>query len=171
MTDDPFNPPSAKVDDPVAKTQPYGSVWKGVLIGGAIDLGGSTALGFIIVIVYIVLNIDSSTGLSEIMGLLMNFVEESLSFDSAWGLAGVILGSIISLIAGYVCALFAREFWIKAALILGAIDALYVLANGQGFYSIETNLGYGLLTFTLVFIGGWIRVLQQQKLGRNKATD
>ena len=163
MTDNPFNPPSAEVEDPLEKTQPYGSLWKGVIIGGVIDLGGSTALGFVFVILYAVLNIDSISSLPDILNLLEQLVEESVSFTSVWGLTGIILGSIISLVAGYVCALFAREFWIKAALILGAIDALYVMANGQGFYSMETNLGFGLLTFILVFIGGWLRVLQKGK--------
>ena len=156
MADDPFAPPKTSVADSDGPPQP-GSLWKGVLIGGVVDLGGTTILGIVIFFTYAVLHVTPEMSQGDLEVLSEQFTRDAARLDSVWGLAGIGLGSGLSLLGGYVCARFAKESWKLATLILGVAVAAIGVASAAEYYLLGENLSLGLLTVAIVYFGGWLR--------------
>lgn len=156
MVENPFAPPRSHVADTDEPSKP-GSVWKGMLIGGALDIIGTTVLIIVVFILFTAFNVSPDMSPEDIEGLGEQFAQELTSIDSVWGLVSFSLGSGLSLLGGYVCAIFARERWKMAALMLGIAVAVFGLISGADSYSLGENLSLSLLTFVLIYAGGWLR--------------
>ena len=164
MSDNPFAPPKSHVEDSDKARKP-GSIWKGALIGIVVDIVGTTIGVTVISIMYMTLNITQDMSPTDIEDLSKRFVEELSDYSSIWGLAGVVLGFGLSLIGGYVCAIFAKERWKKAALIFGSALVIYGLYLGKDNYSIGENISISLLTFIMIYLGGWLREGRHENQG------
>ena len=162
MTDEPFAPPRTHVADTDAHAQP-GSVWKGVLIGGTVDVVGTTVLGIIIFFAYMALNVSPEMSPADIDLLGERFSQEAVRLDSVWGFSGFIIGGGLSLLGGYICAGFARERWKLAALTLGVAMAAFGLVSVAEYYSLGENLSLALLTLAAVYLGGWLHEGQRTR--------
>jgi len=75
----------------------------------------------------------------------------------------MVLGSGSSCLGGYVCAIFAKERWKTAALILAIAIAVFGFIFGSNSHALGVNLSLILLTVVLIYLGGWLREGRQQK--------
>lgn len=164
MSDNPFAPPKSHVEDS-DKTQKPGSIWKGVVIGIVVDIVGTTGGVIVISIVYMTLNLTPDMTPTEIEGISAKFSAELANFSSIWGLSGVVVGLGMSLLGGYICAIFAKERWKKAAVIYGVILAIYGLYLGKDYSTIGENISLSILTFIVIYLGGWLREGRHENQG------
>jgi hypothetical protein len=104
-----------------------GSPLRAVLTGVAVDIGGSAMIGFVLAAIY-ALELDSQ-GLSE------SDMREAMSHippDSAVAVAGTLLGALVSVFAGYVCARIVRRGEYRCGFAMTAIVAVYGLVIDGG---------------------------------------
>ena len=154
MTDNPYNSPNSQVESESHRT---GSLWKGILFGGLADLGGTIVMSIIMISIYMALNWSADMTPEKIEEVTNMFVEDSSSFNNIWGIIGLVFGLGFSVLGGYICALFAREKWKKAILILAAILTIYGLVMGSDIYQIGVLLVLTLLSIFAMLLGGWLR--------------
>jgi len=155
VSNNPFAPPTSNVDS--GKSLKPGSIWKGIVIGGLIDFVGTTVFSIILFIVYMALHNTSNLSPDDIQALSQQYTKDLLQLGSIWGLLSFGVGSGLSLLGGYVCARFAKERWKTANTILGIAMAGLGLFSGGKYYSLGANLSLGILTFAIVYAGGWLR--------------
>jgi hypothetical protein len=127
MPTDPFKPPEADSPRRPRAPRPAGSPLRAVLTGVAVDIGGSALVGFLLAAIY-ALQLDAQ-GLSE------SDMREAMSHippDSAVAVAGTLLGALISVFAGYVCARIVRRDETRCGLAMAAIMAVYGLVIDGG---------------------------------------
>ena len=84
MLENPFAPPKAHVEDSDSSRKP-GSILKGVLFGGLIDIVATTVFITIVSVVYIVLNIAPDITPEQLENLNEQLQQELVSIDSIWG--------------------------------------------------------------------------------------
>ena len=162
MAENPFNPPQSNISD-MSKNEKKGSLWIGILVGGAVDIGGTSILGIIMFVIYLFTNISQTITPEEIMGITEGFTHDVASLDSIYGILSYIIGITFSLIGGYVCAHFAREHWKLAVLILAALISIFGVLMAIGYYPIGRNLVLGFLTFIVILLGGWLNYIRRKK--------
>jgi len=156
MTENPYNSPGSEVESDSESQRP-GSLWKGILFGGLLDLGGSIAAGTIMLIIYM-LQVWSPEMTPEYLEQVANqYTKEITSFSNIWSFISLFFGLGFSVLGGYVCAFFAREKWQKAVLILAAILSGYALLVGGEHYQLGVLLVLTLLSVISIYIGGWLR--------------
>ncbi len=141
----PFSPPNSKIVM-VDKTQPRPV--KAVIVGVLIDIGGSLAAGIVVAIAFSVVLASRGLSVEQIEQELTN-----IDSGSAVGLLSSLLGGVISLCAGYVCARIAgiREY--RTGTILAAASSCFGLVMGSGYYSTVEQLALGALTVASVMLG------------------
>ncbi len=156
MTENPYNSPNSDVESDNKSHRP-GSIWKGVLFGGLADIGGTMVISTIIAIIYL-MQIWSPDMTPEKIEEVMNlYGEDSSNFNNIWSFIGLGFGLGFSVLGGYVCAIFARERWKKAALILAAILSGYGLYIGIEIYQLGVILALTLLSVMATYFGSWLR--------------
>jgi len=156
MTNDPYNSPESEVESESNSKRP-GSLWKGVVIGGVADIGGTIIMSTIMAIVYLAMLWSPEMTPENIEEAMQLYVEDTSSFNNIWSFIGIALGLGFSVFGGYICAIFAREKWKKAALILAAILSGYSLIMGSEVYQLGVILSLTLLSVAAIFIGSWLR--------------
>ena len=163
MTENPFRPPTAEVET-AEESKQRGSLWKGVLLGGVADFGGTLAMGTIMFIIFLV-QIWSPEMTPEQMERVAEEYTQLLSdFDNIWSLLGLVFGLGFSVLGGFVCAIFAKERWKNAVLILASILSVYGLLAGSEYYQLGVNIVLVILSFMSIYLGGWLRArMQAQK--------
>jgi len=104
-----------------------GSPLRAVLTGVAVDIGGSAVIGFVLAAIY-ALQLESQ-GVSEAD---MREAMSHIPPDSAVAVAGTLLGAIVSVFAGYVCARIVRRDEYRYGAAMTAIVAVYGLVIDGG---------------------------------------
>ncbi len=162
MVENPFAPPKAHVEDSDVSRKP-GSILKGVVFGGLLDIVLTTVLITIVSVVYVVLNITPDITPEQLESLNEQLQQELANIESIWGVSGIAVGSGSSLLGGYVCAIFAKERWKTAAIILGIAISVFGLIFGSDTYTIGVNMSLGLITIFLIYFGAWLREGREKK--------
>jgi hypothetical protein len=139
MPTNPFQPPET---DPARKPPPVppGSPLKAVLAGLAVYIGGTTLLSMVVAVLY-ALQLHAQ-GLSE------GEMREAMAHmprDSALYIGGTLLGALLSVAGGYVCARIARRDEYRIGLVMAAVSGLAGLLLGGVDEAADMAL---LLTFT-----------------------
>lgn len=120
-------PPESKLSRKPRPLEP-GSPLRAVLMGMAVDIVGSALVGVVLVAVY-ALQLQG-TGLSD------DALREALQRippDSGVAVAGTVLGALMSVAGGYVCARVVRRDEYRVGLVMAALLALWgLLADGGG---------------------------------------
>lgn len=123
MSNNPFKPPDTdSTKNPRVPDVP-GSPLKAVLSGLAVDLGGSAVLGIVL---------DQVYGLTQGgQGLASGEIDDAMQHiptASAFGVLGIVLGALMSVAGGYVCArvVLRDEYRVGAA--MAAVSMLLGLA-------------------------------------------
>lgn len=155
LPENPFAPPNATVRD--ANDRRPGSIIRGVLIGGAVDIGGTVLLTIVLYIVYV--NVNPSP--PDINADGEDFVRAATSFSTIWGLLSLVGGLSLSLLGGYVCAGISRERWRVAGIILAAAIAVFGAMSSGDYFSIGENLALAFLSAVVVFTGSWLRAARK----------
>jgi hypothetical protein len=137
MDHDPFKPPASRVE--VADTK-RGSAVKAVMVGLAVDVGGSMLVGGLAMAAYgVYLGATGSTP-DEAAGVAATF-----SYDSPLGIALAMIGCLFSVLGGFVCARIANHAEYRLGAIMCAISIVLSLAMGY-------QEGQGLVTAILIVL-------------------
>ena len=142
MSTNPFKPPETdSTKNPLPSAGP-GSMHKAVLMGLAVDIGGSLVVGSFVAVMYAAqLHGD---GLSE------NEMREAtmhMRHDTALYVAGLLGGLLMSTLGGFVCARVARRGEARPGLVMAACSGLFGLMLGT---SAEGDGMLWLLTITSI---------------------
>ena len=156
MNNDPYHSPNSEVESD-SESQRSGSLWKGILIGGVADIGGTIAMSTILIIIYMVQVWSPEMTPESIEQVIEQFTIDMASFNNAWSIISHAIGLGFSMLGGYVCAVFAKEKWKKAVLILAAILGGFGLLMGIDVYQFGANLALLLLSVIAIYTGAWLR--------------
>ena len=122
MSNNPFKPP----DTDLRGKPPPNSPVKAVLVGLAIDIGGSTLVGILLSIAYAATLVN--TGLSE------DELKEAVTHippDSVFSIAGTLLGAACSVLGGYVCARIVCRDEFRTGAVMASLSGFLGLTLGS----------------------------------------
>jgi hypothetical protein len=145
VANNPYTPPNSPVGD-VAPEK--GSPAKAVILGVVVDVGGSFAAGMLLTTVYIAVEMSRGSSEAEVAAALT-----TLSPYSWFGLTGMGLGCLLSVLAGYVCARIAKKDEYGLGAIVAAISVVVALLTGAQQFSAVFNGVLAVLTGASVMIG------------------
>jgi hypothetical protein len=130
MSINPFKPPESDSTKSPRPPATPGSPLKAVLTGLAVDIGGSAMLGVVISVIYAVQLHGQGVADDE-----MREAMENMPHDSALYIGGTLLGALLSVLGGYVCARVARRDEYRAGIAMAAISAVLglMMAGHPGF--------------------------------------
>jgi len=106
MTNNPYNSPGSEVESD-SESQRSGSLWKGILIGGLVDFGGTMVMSTVMAIIYIVMIWSPDMTPENIEEVINQYTLDLTSFSNIWSIISHVLGLSFSVLGGYVCAIFA----------------------------------------------------------------
>ena len=122
MPTNPFKPPETDSTKGPRPPAAAGSPLRAVLTGLAVDIGGSTVLGLVISLIYAIQL--HGQGVAEGQ---MREAMDNMPHDSALYIAGTLLGALMSVLGGYVCARVARRDEYRAGAVMAAVSAVFGL--------------------------------------------
>ena len=161
MSQDPYTPPASNLE--VADTK-RGSAIKAVVVGLAADIGGTIVVSLLAAIVY-----------GGYLGATGNTPEETaasmqaFSYDSPLGIALASVGTLFSVLGGFICARIARHSEYRLGLIMGAVSlVLVLLTTGNEDHAIMTALPL-VATLAAIMVGVHLGVLKNKKGGPKAA--
>jgi hypothetical protein len=141
----PFTPPNARLSD---RPPQAGSGLKAVLLGLAVDIGGSTLAGLVLTIAYAIFVAPADATTEQIVASLQSIPE-----DSWISIAAMVVGGGFSVLGGFVCARVARH----SEFALGAVLALLSISFGLWVSAEDTpvmlDVGLSVVTFFAVMFG------------------
>jgi len=127
MSNNPYKPPES---DPTGARTPDvpGSPLRAILTGLVIDLGGSAVLGIVLTSVYALTLSGQDMTDAQIDAALQH-----IPAASAFGVLGIVLGALMSVLGGFVCArvVLRNEYRVGAAM-AGISVLLGVMLGGDG---------------------------------------
>jgi hypothetical protein len=125
MSDDPYKPPES---DPATRTPDVpGSPLRAVLTGLTIDIGGSAVLGIVLGQVY-----GWTLSGPDVTQAQINDAVAHLPLASPFGVLGLLLGSLMSVLGGFVCARIVLRNEYRAGFAMAAVSVLFGLMVGDG---------------------------------------
>jgi hypothetical protein len=157
---DPFTPPAANVEAPEFKR---GSAVKAVLVGLAVDIGGSIAFAFLFSIAYGIY-LASQGQTSEQMQSAM----ATVGYDSPLGIVGMVVGSLFSVLGGYLCARIARHSEYRLGIVMCVATLVLIAFTGVG-GDVHAIIAAGLVVMTLASIMIGIHIGVRQNRGAARA--
>ena len=147
------NPPKTNTEK---KEFIKGSPAKAIIIGVVVDIGGSIVLGIILVMIYSVMLASEGLSPEEIEYQLIN-----LDPHSTFSIISMIIGGLMTVFAGYLCAKIVNYSEYKFTFILGSISAAFGLMAGESHYSTLDNIFLSILTVMCAFLGAWLHVVKK----------
>ena len=140
-----YEPP--KSDIVVEDKQP-GSIAKAVAVGAAIEVIGSVLVSLLVGLVYGFILASQGSSAVEIQQAM-----EQMELWSIYGTMALLLGLLVSGIAGYACARIANTNAYQAAYILSGISFILGMVFGVGAYSWWILFTLGLVSASAVLLG------------------
>lgn len=147
MSNNPYAPPGAKVDDRDPRTR-RGSPWRAVFVGWLVDIGGTILF--------------ASTVLALIAGAIAGSNPAALAAleqSSGWQFFGLIFGMSFTALGGYVTARIANHSEVRLAFLTGLLSLLtgeLLLQAGDGDSSLFWVRLVGLVcTIPIAMAGAW----------------
>jgi hypothetical protein len=156
----PYATPSA---DLKTSSLPPGSPVKAILLGIAVDLGGSMVLGVVFGMIYATSLAAEGLSGDEIASRL-----QSIPLDSWYHILALSLGLVLSVVGGYVCARIAKHNEYMLGAIQAAILITFGVAMGGGTYPVPVHALLAVLSAVAVIGGVWLGVQKNEAL-RNEA--
>ncbi|MGZ5195723.1 MAG: hypothetical protein ACXWJM_13350 [Ramlibacter sp.] len=145
MQNNPYTPPTAPLKD---QPRAPGSPVKAVLVGLAIDVGGSLVLGVTVTVVYAFALSSQGMSQKEVATALVHIPTDSWPF-----IVGTLGGAFLSFLGGYWCARIARRSEYRLASLLALVSAASGLALSWGAYGLLHNTLLTLSTAACVILG------------------
>ena len=126
MPIDPSKPPDDDLPRPPAG--PGRVALRAVLTGISVDICGSTLLNIILTSLYV-----AQVGTPGMTSTQIDDLVRSMPPDSPLSVLGILLGALISVAAGYVCARIARRSeYLLGALMAGGVALICMLMSAPG---------------------------------------
>jgi hypothetical protein len=147
------NTPASKADEDKLKK---GSPVKAIAIGVAVDIGGTIILSIFLVMIYSAILASEGLSPKEIEYELMN-----LDPHSVFSIVGMVLGGLMTVVAGYLCARIVNYSEYKFTFLLGSISAAFGLMAGESQYSTLDNIFLTVLTVMCALLGAWIHTVKK----------
>ena len=138
--------------------QPPGSPLRAVMLGVAVDVGGSALVGFVLATIYAV-----QLGGSGLSKADMREAMGHIPPTSAVAIAGTLLGALMSVLGGYVCARVVRRDEYRVGLVLAGIMALWGLTVESGASVDSMTLLYTACTAACNLLGVKFGAEQRQR--------
>ncbi len=150
MSDNPYTPPSARVDD--RGPERTGATWKAVLLGVTTDLFGSTIAGMVLLVVF--------SGMLVAQGLEPKDISPMLMQSNQYLFLSLAVGLSFTTLGGYVAARVAnnREYW--HAMIVGVIVLIIgeiLVSNDPTGLPLSIRIIGDLLVVPAALVGGHLR--------------
>jgi hypothetical protein len=145
-----YEPP--KSDISVAENRP-GSIVKAVVIGTLVEIVGTLLVGIAIGIAYVVILGGQGTSPEEMKSALVQ-----IDPLSGLGLLGTVLGTFVSVLAGYFCARIANRTSFKPAFILSGISFTLGLVSSYGSYTGGVLIAMQVISVCAVLLGAWLYI-------------
>ena len=141
----PFEPPQSPVSDPAPRA---GSAVKAVLLGLAVDIGGTLLSSVVFGVVYAVLLGARGVPAEQMQDSFMEAME------SGWGFAlSSAVGCAFSVLGGYVCARIARRSDYRAGWALAGLSVGLGFLLGGASYNLLQHVLLAAVTVACVLIG------------------
>jgi uncharacterized membrane protein len=144
MPDNPFKPPRADLREPSPRP---GSPLRAVLLGLAVDLGGSLACSVLLGTAQVSAFVASGMSQAQATEAL-----RELPPTSTTAILGIVLGALCSVAGGFVCARVARRDEYRLGAVMAALSAGSGLAMG-GDADPEMTVLLTLSTVACVLLG------------------
>lgn len=150
MEDNFYNPGAADLSQ---RQRVQGSLLKAVSVGLVIDIGGSLVMSVVAsaVISFVLI------GRGYTPAAIMDYLQLADPFSAA-NLVIIVLGTVLSVTGGYVCASIANRATFRPVLIMailsGSIGLLLGLAGGLS--GLAQTVALSVLSFASVLAGGWL---------------
>lgn len=135
-----------------------GSPIKAILISVSVDIIGTLVLGMILGFVYAFILASNGMTIDEISNKFTN-----IDTYSTFSLIGIMLGSFITIYAGYLCAKIINFNEYKTVTILGIVSATFGILLTLTAYNIFEHISFLILTFSCVYFGAWLHVRKKHK--------
>jgi putative Mn2+ efflux pump MntP len=155
----PFQPPRSGFEKPPRDREP-GSLLAAVLIGVAVDIGGTIMGGAVMGIVYGLML--AAQGFTEPQ---IQAIFEKPDPLSTFNILATAMGLSMSALGGFFCARTANVNSYTALGIMSAVSVTTGTFLGAGEYEWMTLLMLNLLGLVCIFVGGWwfIRKLETER--------
>jgi hypothetical protein len=137
----PFKPPETDSTKNPLPPAAAGSPLKAVLVGLAVDIGGSTLIGMLLSIAYAIQLQASGLSDSEVTDAMQHVPRAA-----GVSIVGTLLGALMSVAGGYVCARIVRRDEYRVGLVMAAACAVFGLG-------VEASQGVDDMTFLLMATG------------------
>lgn len=144
-------------EEPIDQPRALGSPLKAVLLGLAIDVGGTLVVGVVLGIVYAISLAGTGMNETEIQQAL-----SSIPVDSWVSIIGLIAGVGLSILGGFICSRISRRSDYKLGFILGTISAAVSLLLSFATYPILIGVVLTCLTFASVLLGAKLGLKKNQ---------
>jgi hypothetical protein len=151
----PYRAPGAVVAD---QDRLAGSPVKAVLFGVLVDILGSTAMSFVVMVVYGIFLASRGAGQEEIES-----AASQLDPLSGIGLFISALGCVFSFLGGYVCGRVAAQAEMKWAAVVAAISLAFGVIIGLQAYSLGMNLLLAAPATACVLLGGYVAARRNKR--------
>jgi hypothetical protein len=145
MQNNPYTPPKTPLKD---QPRVAGSPVKAILVGLAIDLGGSLLVGAIVGFLYAASLVSQGMSEADIAVALTNIPADSWMF-----IGGMLAGALLSFVGGFACARIAGRDEYRLGSILAFLTAGFGLAMGWESYEPMQNVLLTLSTAACVLLG------------------
>jgi hypothetical protein len=155
----PYSPPSSKVETPEHR---YGrrkaAPLKGLLVGLAVDIGGSMCVGVLISLVYGIFGAASGETVEQMSAYLNHLPHDSWLF-----ILGTTLGSALSFLGGYVGARIAQHHEYRVGAVQSVLSVAFGLWLGSKDLSFGMQISLSGLTVLLLMLGVKLGVRRNQR--------
>lgn len=143
----PYRAPQSPVSD---RDRPRGKPVRGIAVGIAVDIVGSTVAAFVLMFAWGIWLAASGADAEQIQEAVQNV-------DPLSGIAllGYAVGAVLSWLGGYVAARVARETELMCAAAVAVVSSLIGIAMAWSFPG-WLNALLVVFTFASVMLGGWI---------------
>lgn len=142
----PFTPPRAELAERPELTP--GSPIKAVLLGLAVDLGGSIVTALLVGIAYGVSLVNEDMSNEEFTAAISQITPDSGIFIATFA-----VGMAFSALGGYVCARIAKRSEYRYGAILATLSAAFGILISAGQYSILQHVLFSFATIASVLVG------------------
>jgi hypothetical protein len=157
MAENPFQPPKSGFKKQPLDQEP-GSMFKAVLFGAAVDIGGSIVIGIPLAIAYGIFLAAQGQSSDEIQKAM-----QDIDPLSTFGLINSLCGLSMSMLGGFICARTANVNSYNSVGIVSAISVGFGTLMGAGEYDWPVLLLLNLLGLMAIFAGGWWHIRKLQR--------
>lgn len=161
MSDQNYSPPQATLESQPAKPAGAWRIVGAVALAFVVDVIGTTALTSALAAAFFTIGITASGGVDD--GLIDHYRHATSTYDNPWGIGMFVIGSVMSIIGGQLCARLARGREWRALGWLCVVHILYSLYRGSAVHWGWWEANAVTLSSVLLGFGWRMRTIQSAR--------